>query len=281
MPLTTRSGPVIRRGSFPFPVAVVCWIDLLGYGGMIAEAGFNPLHPKASEALNRLQRFHRIVSDHSAQRFPTLVMNDGAVAYRDLSLRHSSVTYDFFSRAWRLFSDINRVEQVNGLPGARLVIACGFRVHRRHTGIDAKSGHLKSLMERYHNGKLNAEEAIREAASSRRLFDIVPELQANFAFTKAYLAESGGSRGGLAGSNFFVDLTIFEEPPPPWVMLGERIMWSNQRLNMNGIFAPVLDLPPSKHAAGGPKGVRNGLQIAQLLTNDPDVLNIIRAARLR
>jgi len=39
----------------------VCWIDLLGYGAMIAEAGFNPLHPKAAAAMQRLRRSMRLL----------------------------------------------------------------------------------------------------------------------------------------------------------------------------------------------------------------------------
>jgi hypothetical protein len=67
-------------------------------------------------------------------------------------------------------------------------------------------------MRRFQKGDLNAEQALREAARIRQPADIVPQLQANFAFSKAYVAESSGSKGGLRGANFFVDLTIFDTP---------------------------------------------------------------------
>jgi len=57
----TRNPLVRKSASFPFQVAVVCWIDLLGYGAMIAEAGFNPLHPKAAAAMQRLRRSMRLL----------------------------------------------------------------------------------------------------------------------------------------------------------------------------------------------------------------------------
>ena len=124
---TSTGGPLVRRSaSFPFQVAIVCWIDLLGYGAMLAEAGFNPLHGKASEALQRLRRFHQIVASHSFRLFPTLVMNDGAVAYRDLSLRSRGPTYDFLTRAWKLFKHIKEDENGHGFPGARAVLAVDF-----------------------------------------------------------------------------------------------------------------------------------------------------------
>src|SRR5581483_4816256 len=123
------TSPLVRqRAGFPFQTSAACWIDLLGYGAMIAEAEFNPLHIKAKAALTRLRRFHAIVAGHSGRYFPTLVMNDGAVAYRDLSMRTRSVTHDFLVRAWSLFQEIKKAEAAEGHPGARMVLATGFRM---------------------------------------------------------------------------------------------------------------------------------------------------------
>ena len=95
-----HSTPKVAKSlSFPFQISVACWIDLLGYGRMISEAAFNPLDARAKIALKRLSRFHEIVASHSNRYFPTLALNDGAVAYRDLSLRSRSVTHDFLVRA--------------------------------------------------------------------------------------------------------------------------------------------------------------------------------------
>lgn len=277
---SAKRSPLVRKNAtFPFQVAIVCWIDLLGYGAMIAEADFSPLHPKASEAMKRLRRFHEIVASHSSRHFPTLVMNDGAAAYRDLSLRSRAPTHDFLTRAWNLFNSIKRDENAAGLPGARMVLATGFRMRGRRAGIDATASQFKSLMGRYQNGDIGADQAIREAASIRQSLDVIPQLQANFAFTKAYVAESGGKKAGLPGANFYVDLILFDTPTPPWVVTGKTVKWSNKKLRMKAAFAPILDFPPYKHVEGGPLGIRDGLQIAQQLTHDPDVLRALRAAR--
>ena len=115
-----RPSPAVSKGTqFPFQVAVACWIDLLGYGRMISKAGFNPLHPDARHALARIRAFHRFIAEHSARHFPTLAMNDGAVAYRDLSFRSRSVTHDFLTRAWQMFEAIRNEENKSGYPGAR------------------------------------------------------------------------------------------------------------------------------------------------------------------
>ena len=137
---------------------------------------------------------------------------------------------------------------------------------------------FKSVMRRYQKGDIGGEQAIREAASIRQTFDVVPQLQANFAFTKAYVAERSGTKGGLAGANFFVDLTLFDSPTQEWIQTGETVKWSDERLHMRASFAAVLGFPSFKHVEGGPLGIRDGLQIAQYLTQDPDVLTALRKA---
>jgi hypothetical protein len=276
----TKRTPLVRKSAtFPFQIAVVCWIDLLGYGAMIAEADFNPLHAKAAQALIRLRRFHEVVASHSTRYFPTLVMNDGAAAYRDLSLRSRAPTHDFLMRAWSLFNAIKSDENYRGFPGARMVLATGFRMRGRRAGMDATAKQFKSVMRRYQSGEIVAEQAIREAANVKRSFDIIPQLQANFAFSKAYVAERSGAREGLAGPNFFVDLALFDAPTPAWVKKGPTVEWSDERLRMSASFAAILDLPPFKHVEGGPLGIRDGLQVAQYLTEDPNVLSALRAAK--
>jgi hypothetical protein len=275
-----RRHPLVGKSTIlPFPIAVVCWMDLLGYGAMIADSEFNPLHPKAAQAMQRLRRFHAIVASNSARHFPTLVMNDGAASYRDLSLRSRSPSHDFLVRAWNLFLAINHDERKHGLPGARVVLATGFRMRGRRDGRDAIANQLKSIMNRFQNREISSEQAIREAAHIRQAFDIIPQLQANFAFSKAYVAESSGTAGGLSGARFFVDLALFDNPTPAWIVLGETIEWSNETLRMRASLAPILDIPPRKYEEGGPLGIRDGLEVAQCLTQDPNVLTALRAAR--
>jgi hypothetical protein len=272
--------PVVAKGmQFPFQIAIACWIDLLGYGHMIADAGFNPLHPEAKQALARLRKFHEIVARHSTRNFSTLVVNDGAVAYRDLSLRSRSVTHDFLIRSWHLFEAITAADNKLGHPGARVVLSCGFRMRGRRAGLDASRGHLASIITRMQSGEVDISQAIYEAGAMRPRFDIVPELQANFAFTKAYVAESSGSAGGLPGPNFYVDLIIFGGNRPAWINLGPDIHWTHPRLNLVATFAAIWAIPQQSHPPGGPVDILDGLKVAQRLANDPDVLSALRMAR--
>lgn len=196
-----QSTPLVAKGRvFPFQISAACWVDLLAYGSLIGEGKFNPLHPKSAEAIKRLHKFHTVVADHSSRAFPALVLNDGAVVYRDLSLRSRSVTHDFLIRCWNLHRDIAQLETSGGFPGARMVLSVGFRL--RNTRRPPAYEHVESILDRFRDQRITAEQAIREAARSRAFIDIVPELQGNFAFTKAYLADQSGSAAGLGATLF-------------------------------------------------------------------------------
>ncbi len=274
-----KQSPLVGKSvRFPFQVAVSCWIDLLGYGQMISASGFNPLHPDARAALSRIRTFHRIVAEHSARYFPTLVMNDGAVAYRDLSLRSRSPTHDFLVRAWHMFDAVRREDLKRGHPGPRMVLACGFRMLGRRAGLDASRDQFKSILERVETREISAEQAVREAASIRPHFDVVPQLQANFAFTKAYLAEQSGTKGGLPGPAFYVDMAVFGGHRPQWIDLGPEIAWQLPKLNLRTVFAEVRGFRDERHPSGGPRDICDGLKIAQTLANDPNVLEVLRVA---
>jgi hypothetical protein len=274
----SRAGPKVAKGrKFPIAVSVACWVDLLGYGAMIAEAGFNPLHHRSNEAFQRLRNFHSAVAASSHRHFTTLVMNDGAVAYRDLSMRTRSVTHDFLLRCWRLFARIREVESAQRYPGARMVLAAGFRIRssRRDQPASPKAA---SILDRFREGRISAEQAIREALNYQESFGLAPELQANFAFTKAYVADSDGSRAGLGGPEFFVDLSLFTVPSPDWLELGRPVAWRNERLQLEATFAPIRNVPYTRHPAGGPKEIRDALQVAESLTRDREVLHTLREA---
>jgi hypothetical protein len=272
--------PIVGKGtSFPFQVSIACWIDLLGYGQMIADAGFNPLHPGAKKAITRIRRFHKTVAEHSARYFPTLVMNDGAVAYRDLSMRSRSVSHDFLIRCWHLFQAIKAEDEELGYPGARLVLSCGFRMRGRAAGLEASRHHFQSIITRLQGGEIDAQQAIYEAAMLRPEFDIVPQLQANFAFTKAYVAESSGSKGGLPGPNFYVDLILFGNTRPRWLELDQNIDWTFPRLKLEATFASLQAVPKFTHPTGGPLDILDGHHLAQLLSKDANVLSALRKAK--
>jgi hypothetical protein len=253
-------------GDLPFKVAVASWIDLLGYGKMIGTGKLNPAAPEAKEAISRLRAFHRIVAKHSNSKFRTLVLNDGAVAYRDLSPQSSSITYGFLRRTFDLFEEIARLETRNGWPGPRMVLAAGLRAKGSRRAIDRSDRQVELILQRLANGEVSAEQAVREAANVQRYSDLIPQLQANFAFTKAYLAESAGSKRGLGGSRLFVDTTLFcDGRVPAWIDADDPIAFSNTRLSIDCSFVPVSSLGSPGSKRGTASGMRDALQVAEQL----------------
>lgn len=275
-----QNNPKVAKGKrFPFQVSIVAWADLLGYGGKIAEARFNPLDERAKDSIKRMRDFHRVVAEHSGRNFPSLVINDGVAVYRDLSLRSRSAGHDFLIRSWRLFQQINKQEFENGLPGIRMVVACGFRVLGRRAVVEHGHSKVNSILRRYRDGLLTDEQAIIEASTSRPSFDVVPQLQANFAFTKAYVAESSGSAGGLPGPNFYLDTSLLKDPDGGWPFGTSKIPWRHPTLGLDTTFKRIEDIPTVRFPQGGSLRIRTGLEVAQFLAGDLDVLEALRSSR--
>lgn len=158
------------------------------------------------------------------------------------------------------------------------MLAAGFRVLGSRRGIDASATHVRSILRRLGAQEITAEQAIREASSTGRHSDVIPQLQANFAFTKSYLAERSGSDGNLPGSNFFVDLALFDDPVPSWIQRGPTINWSDPDLNLSGQFAQVHALSEPANV-NGQAGVLDGLAVANALAPSDDVLAALQSMR--
>lgn len=277
---------------FPFQVAVCSCIDLLGYGSSIREASYNPLNPLARESVARIRRFHQIVADHSVRTFPTLVMNDGACAYFDLSYRTRWPTYDFLQRSKALFDAIQKSELQHELPGARMVIATGFRLRGRASQrSDQRGQFVKSLMKRVTEGGLTWQEALTKASKFGTPFDIAPHLQANFAFTKSYLAEQTGAAGGLPGPHCYVDGSLFDLKvvSAEDMRVGDPIEWESEKYGLAATFHELGYIRRAKQTEvrdgcvlnHGPIGFRDALEVAKILSGDDDVLKALRIARER
>jgi hypothetical protein len=132
-------------------------------------------------------------------------------------------------------------------------------------------------LKRWKNGDIDAQQAVHESRLIRSYSDILPQLQVNFAFTKAYLAEKSGKKGGLAGAQCFIDLALFENRECKGFQFGPRIHWKEVGYKMAADFAPLLGMTYTR-SRPAPKGLRSGLEVAQHLAGDADVLLALRAA---
>ena len=246
---------------------------------MLEAAGWDPTAEAARSALNRIVAFQETVSKHSMRTFPTFVLNDGAIAYRDLSPRSRNVTFDFLWRSVTLHAEINAAERAAGFPSARAVLAVGFRARRFVDYSQRLSTHEGlRIKEKLASGSIDPEQAINHALLARHHSDSTPELQHNYAMTKAYLVDSAGSKAGFGGPRLFVDMNIFVADQPKWAKFSETLDWSGR--GMKGIFAAIDSLNISHARRTQFQGVRDAFEIAQALSPNPEILNIIRSSRL-
>jgi hypothetical protein len=267
----------VSRGSIrKIEVACVAWIDLLGYGSMLTEAYFNPLNPIAEKAINRLRSFHNLVASKAKRNFNILALNDGAAVFRDLSPRSNDVTFDFLRSSVDLHNCINSSEHSNNFPGSRMVIATGFRVRGDNDIIypDEKNILLKKL----HNGEITPQQGIFEASRARPHFGIIPELQANFAFTKAYLVDLGGTKIGFPGPNCYVDLTLFDKSIIPWITFDKVIQWKG--MNMEAKFGLLKEFNVELAHKTKRHGLCNALEIANALSGSDDTAEVLLKLRV-
>jgi hypothetical protein len=231
------------------------------------EAGFNPGHPLAIRPINRLRAFHSVVRNNSDTAFPTLVMNDGAAAYRNVEHVRVGSIWRFVERSWNLYSTARAADEEFDGAGLRGVIAVGLRALGSASGIRAQEQELSRIIDELVTGKIDKASAQDKAHRVRRNFDIVPQLQANFAFARAYEAEKSGRRGGFEGPGLFLDTTVFRNGVPNWITTGTTVNWIPANPNivrLSGTFVALKEMtPPSKKVAIG--AFRTGEELLSVL----------------
>jgi hypothetical protein len=251
----------------------------LGYGNMLRKVGFDLTQETAQEAIDRLFQFQDVVARHSGRLFSTVLLNDGCVAYRTLSPSSRSVTHDFLNRAYRLHREINDLEGKQNYPGMRSVLAVGFRRRRSSDNFSRLiAGYGEFLIQKVAAKEISSKEAIIKALVAKPSFDLVPGLQANFAFAKAYLADREGSKGGFGGPNFFVDVNLLPAVYPMWLEYDLK-----PELKEPGIGGNFLRVCRMKRFALNEQNtdLPDAFEIAKQITGSEDVEQKLREMTVR
>lgn len=275
-------GDRFRMGaSYNVEVCALGWIDLLGYGTQIYEAHLNPLSKKAKVALDRLESFNRhafkalepIIAGR-LRGIRALLVNDGIAVLRDLTPRSSEPTQEFLWLCYQLHLQIRTADEI----GARMVVCNGFRVRIQPTATSLNLKHSKAIAILSKMRSAPKEEIVREALQAHGPITSLSELQANFAFTKAYEAERRGKAGGLKGPQLFVEDSFFSDVDKSDFGLKGPSIQVELRKGMNVGFS-VLERVPSQPRRS--PGVRNAIEIATVLTRDKKIEEKFRNGRIR
>ncbi len=184
------------------------WSDLLGFGSVFTQSNWNPDKTQWIDICKRLVDVQNISFEHFLP-FETysLVLNDGIVDTYGLQnvahIQHVSI--------WirnRIFFHIraNVMEKHNGNPGIRTVLASGQRAN--HNFEDLK---LDDFVANYSKPDSKCISNIAQKTGNPIMCYNPSALQMNTAFSKAYIIDNIGSKGGIGGPNFFVDQSVIDE----------------------------------------------------------------------
>jgi hypothetical protein len=242
-------------------ISGVAWLDLLGYGDMLRKTRFNPTDPMALAAIRRLKMFQKIAAAHATRHVRAMIINDGVAYVRELSPRGSFATYEFLAQVHKAFEAVNTAEHQVGQIGARMIVAAGPRLHVLES-LNPNISHLRSILNRLNAAKITPQQAVMEAFNVVAPTGSQLSLQANFAFTKAFLADKDGSRAGFKGPKCFIDKEFFHSLPS-WISSKKTIAWSTE--GMDGDFFEIESLNPEEGLITSYSGLRNAVEIAASL----------------
>ena len=258
---------VSKRGNgqkYTVEMSGVAWLDLLGYGAMLRKAKFDPTNPTALAAVARLKNFQRIAAAHATRNLRAMIINDGVAYVRELSPRGPYPTYEFLEEVFDAYRAVNELDSIDGYPGARMVVAAGPRLHVLES-LHPNLSHLRSIFKRLSATTITPQQAVMEAFNSVSPTGSQLSLQANFAFTKAFLADKDGSSAGLAGSSCFID-NVFFKSNPSWLTVDDEISWATE--GMQATFLKTSDLDKLTARSIKYPEVRDGEEIAKSLEID-------------
>ncbi len=233
-------------------------MDLLGYGTQIAAAGLNPLDPNAVDARERLIRFSNIVKKHSNRSFPSLLVNDGAAYFRNLSFRGKLNTLDFVNAIVRAHYAVRNADRV----GARTVVSVGFRDKAFVSQIEELEELAVTFAEKVTQKIKPLQSVILDALMTTSAFNQVPALNSNYAFTKSYIVDTYGSKGGFSGPEIFIESGMFSETLPN--------NYVKARVNCE-IFSRQYTYLNVRRMKLGPEHVLDTVSIAKYLASDENV----------
>ena len=125
---------------------------------------------------------------------------------------------------------------------------------------------VNRLIDKVKQKDITYEQAIHQACSYSQYANGVQELQANFAFTKAFLAEDSGSKHGIAGNNVYIDMSFLgkEDNKIQCIELDVPFMW-NACQGLESLFAKVNGFSKEQFSLYSKEEILSTREIASLV----------------
>ena len=184
------------------------WSDLLGFGNIYSDNNWNLSDKQKHEVYDRLVAAHSAVLYFSTPFERNMILNDGIAkvympdeeVFGQGDINSISI---YFRHCIELHMAITQTEKAYGLPGCRSVIAFGDSIEYL-----AEEVKFDDYVMNYTKPEGHEISSIAERIGNPTIIYNPKELQMNTAFSKAYILESGGSKAGLPGNNFYIDQSV-------------------------------------------------------------------------
>jgi hypothetical protein len=208
--MTEYHSPFYEKlSSYKTPIvtnSICCWTDLLGFGRAIYQAKWEPSETVWMSIFKRITEAHH----DCYQRLDlltefVLTLNDGIVRCCNLAnIEHIQQLSMWLRECVLTHNRINERERAQHLPGARTVLAHGKKLIHGPSELT-----FEDFVLNYTKPDPNGPSSLPRTLA-QRVVALNPEpLQLNLAFSKAYILDRLGSRGGISGGHFYIDESVF------------------------------------------------------------------------
>lgn len=216
----------------------VVWMDLTGIGRLLAGVGYDTSRPEAKEVIAYISYFQeKLRSTLKAGRIDCyqIFLNDGAVICFDLRHKRNETVFNFVGLVFDLHNEIRQYRENRDDFDIRSIIAVGLRL-KGFRPFSNNQATLYELIRQAETNELTICDAILKAASMNMNLGRIPQLQANFAFTKAIMADEAGSGEGFRVGGCYIDTHLLAEKRTG-LTLG-----NNQKLVKGGVTGEFAEL---------------------------------------
>ncbi len=183
------------------------WSDLLGFSNPFIESNWKPGEEQWEQIAVRLQEMQNICARNMMPYTEhCLVSNDAII--RNLDVPHCESLLQlsmWFRDVLYYWAQVNTNEKRKGLPGMRLVMAAGERLLHNMEQVTTEDFVLN-----YTKRDPEGLSALSRQYGQQVLMYNHSFMQMNTAFSKGYIIDSIGSRGGIAGPGFYVDESVID-----------------------------------------------------------------------
>lgn len=207
MYITNLDRKIDNIGEIKVIPTLCAWSDLLGFSTAFTESNWEPNDEKWKEIATRLQEMQIICARNMEPFYENCLVSNDAII-RNLDMYHKLQLFEISMWIRGLlyyFSSVNANEKGKGLPGMRLVLAAGKRLLHNVDKIITDD-----YVYNYTKPNPNEPGTATQKYGEKVVMYNHSFMQMNTAFSKGYIIDSIGSKGGISGNKFYLDISVID-----------------------------------------------------------------------